>query len=253
MATKPLLASLDIDELAREYRLSRDIDVRNRIVDKYSWFADRCARRFARRGEPFIDLKQVAHLGLVNAAERYDPDRGSTFQSFADPTIMGELRRHFRDHTWALRVSRASKDLRPLVLGASEQLEQRFGRPATFDEIAAYTTLERSVVIATFEANSAYRTWSMDRPAINGSGSTLNLIAVSDDQEPEDRLDVMALVQQLDERTRRVVYGHFFEDRTQRDIGSELGIGQVQVSRLLKSALRQLRSSAVEQQQAPTT
>ena len=231
----------DVDGYARRYQRTRDIDARNRIVDEYCWFADRFARQFAHRGEPLTDLTQVARLALVKAAERYDPDRSSKFESYARPTIVGELRRHFRDKTWSLKVPRSCKDLRPLVFGAREQLEQQWGRPATVEEIAEFTELDLADVTATLDANGAYRTRPFESPATDDFAGGVGRRPIVDDELPEDRIDAMALVQQLDERARKILYWHYFEDRTQREIGAELGIGQVQVSRLLKSALRQLR------------
>ena len=246
----PRHATFDVDRFARRYQRTRDIAARNRIVDEYCWFADRFARQFAHRGEPLTDLTQVARLALVKAAERYDPDRSTKFESYARPTIVGELRRHFRDRTWSLKVPRSCKDLRPLVFGAREQLEQQWGRPATVEEIAEFTELDLADVTATLDANGAYRTRPFDHPTTDDLAGGVGRRPTSDDGLPEDRIDTMALVQQLDERARKILYWHYFEDRTQREIGAELGIGQVQVSRLLKSALRQLRLLAQQDQAA---
>lgn len=231
----------DVDRYARRYQRTKDIAARNRIVDEYCWFADRFARQFAHRGEPLTDLTQVARLALVKAAERYDPDRSSKFESYARPTIVGELRRHFRDTTWSLKVPRSCKDLRPLVFGAREQLEQQSGRPATVEEIAKFTQLDLADVVATLDANGAYRTRPFDQPTTDDFAGGVGRRPASDDGFAEDRIDAIALVQQLDERDRKILYWHYFEGMTQREIGAELGIGQVQVSRLLKAALRQLR------------
>ncbi|MDW3213670.1 MAG: sigma-70 family RNA polymerase sigma factor [Ilumatobacteraceae bacterium] len=236
-------SSFDVDRLARRYRRTGAVAARNLIVEEYCWLADRCARQFAHRGEPLPDLIQVARLGLVKAAERFDPDRGSKFESFARPTITGELRRHFRDRAWSVSVPRRCKDLRPLVRSAREHLEQELGRPATVDEIADLVDRDRDEIAATITANAAYRTRPLDRPNDDDTGGGWRQRLASDDTWPGDRLEVLAMVKRLDDRSRMIVYWHFFEDRTQRDIGTELGIGQVQVSRLLKAALSQLRST----------
>ncbi|MDW3215780.1 MAG: sigma-70 family RNA polymerase sigma factor [Ilumatobacteraceae bacterium] len=244
MPTKSLSASCNVDRIARRYRRTGDVELRNRIVEEYNWFAEQCARRFSGRGEPLSDLTQVARLGLVKAADRYEPDRPTTFESYARPTIDGEIRRHFRDRTWALSVSRTSKDLRSLVLGTSERLEQRLGRPPTDEEIAQRANLDRDAVTTTLHANAAYRTTSIDREDGEHGNIADRLVATNLQlPEPVERLDVVRLVQNLDTRSKKVLYWYYFEDRTQKDIGSELGIGQVQVSRLLKSALRRLRSA----------
>ncbi len=236
--------SFDVDRYARIYQRTRDTSARNRIVEEYCWFADRFARQFARRGEPLTDLTQVARLALVKAAERYDPDRNSKFESYARPTIVGELRRHFRDQTWSLKVPRRCKDLRPLVFGARDRLEQELGRPATVDEIADHAELDPADVAATMDANAAYRTKPIDGPGNDDFAGGASRFAVSVDRSPDDRLEVIDLVEHLDERTRKILFWHYFEDRTQREIGDELGVGQVQVSRLLKAALHHLRALA---------
>ena len=240
--TSPSVSS-SVDQLAREYRRTGDIELRNRIVEDYDCFAERCARRFTGRGEPLGDLTQVARLGLVKAADRYAPDRPTTFESYARPTIDGEIRRHFRDRTWAMSVSRTSKDLRSLVLGTSERLEQRLGRRPTVDEIARRVDLDREAVARTIHANGAYRTSSIDGTP-GDHNANVNQFVATTASEPVERLDLARLVRGLDERAKTILYLYYFKDWTQHDIGSDLGIGQVQVSRLLKAALHELRASA---------
>lgn len=152
-------------------------------------------------------------------------------------------------------IARLEPMRRHQILAATvvETYTERIDEIDNFDELAACTNLDRTAVVSTIEANAVNRTQSIDRPAGNGSAGVASRLAVANNPEPEDHLDVMAFVRQLDERPRKIVYWHYFDDRTQRDIGSELGIGQVQVSRLLKSALRQLRSSAIEHQPIVTT
>lgn len=227
----------DPDALFDEYRATRDVEVRNRLVVAHSWLADRCARRFAHRGEPYADLQQIARLGLVKAVERYDPERAVGFPAFATPTITGEIKRYFRDRTWAVSVPRSTKDVRTLVSSAFEKLEQDFERQPTADEVASYSGVSPAQVDAALHANRAYRTSSLDalervdRPAPGAEIERHELTIAARDA-----------LAQLDERKRQILFLRFYEDRTQREIGERVGVGQVQVSRLLRSAIDELRA-----------
>lgn len=154
----------DLDSLFHEYRATGRVSIRNRLVVAHTWLADRCARRFTHRGEPYADLQQVARLGLVKAVERYEPDRDVSFATFATPTMQGEIKRHFRDRTWAVAVPRSAKEVRTLVSSACERLEQQLGRAPTNPEVAAHTEVDEATVEAAISANRAYRTTSLDVP-----------------------------------------------------------------------------------------
>src|SRR6185295_9860523 len=144
------------------YSMDRDKDLRDEISEQTSWLATRAARRFADSGEPFDDLCQVARIGLLNAIDRYDPSHGVPFGAYATPTIMGELRRYFRDHTWRVRVSRRAKDLRPAVNATSEELSRELQRSPRIAEIAARMKIAEEAVIEALEANNAYRAHTLD-------------------------------------------------------------------------------------------
>lgn len=225
----------DLDALFAEYRRTRDVEIRNRLVVAHTWLADRCARRFAHRGEPYADLQQIARLGLVKAVERFDPSREIAFPSFATPTMHGEIKRYFRDRTWAVSVPRSTKDARSLVAAAFETLEQDLERTPTTAEVSSYTGVSPSLVDSALHANRAYRTSSLDtmqRPEPAGV----------DADEHDLTMAMRDALTQLDERTRRVLYLRFYEDRTQREIGEDVGVGQVQVSRIIRSAMNDLRA-----------
>lgn len=234
--SSPSVKSSDPDDIClfHAYRRRRDERVRNQIVVEHYYLAERCARRFAHRGESFADLCQVACLGLVKAVERFDPDRGTPFVSFAMPTISGEIKRHFRDHSWAVSVPRGAKEHRTLVQHVEQQLEQRLGRTPTVAEVAAATDLSEEQITRVRSANVAYRTDSLvhssERP--------------DPDADPDhvDGITALDAISTLDERLRTIMYLRFYEDRTQREIGERMGVNQVQVSRLIRTALDQLRA-----------
>src|SRR5690606_20936756 len=147
-------------ELFSDYRATRPRAVRNELVGRYEHVAQRCALRFTGRGEAADDLKQVALLGLLNSVERFDPALGVPFESYATPTIVGEIKRHFRDKTWRVSVPRRLKELRTRVFAAIDDLEQRLERSPTPDEVAALIGIDREAVLETLLANQVYRSSS---------------------------------------------------------------------------------------------
>ena len=237
-------ASPDTDTLFRHYRNTVDRASRNELVQRHMWLAERCARRYWDRGEPLDDLIQVASIGLVKAVERYDSDQG-TFVGFATPTILGELKRHFRDRTWSVAVPRRAKEMRTSVRTASEVLRQELGRAPTLDEIAARTASSREQVIETLDAERVYRPMSLEL-LLGGADRAYG----ADAAETDTVLLVRLLLARVDAQDRHIIFLTYFEDWTQRQIGAHLGIGQVQVSRRLKAALTQLRSLAEDRSRA---
>jgi RNA polymerase sigma-B factor len=151
-----------LHDLLTSFATSRDAKARSEIALRADWLAVRGARRFSDRGEPFDDLLQVARLGLVKAIDRFDPSREIQFGAYATPTIMGELRRHFRDYTWSVHVSRRAKDIRPAVNAASDELSRLLEKSPTAAQIADRLNLSEDAVLEALEANHAYRTSSLD-------------------------------------------------------------------------------------------
>lgn len=232
------------DVLFRRYRATRNRAIRNELVVRHQWLAERCAQRFRNRGEPHCDIVQVAQLGLVKAVERFDPTRRTSFASFAIPTITGEIKRHFRDHTWSVRVPRRSKDLMVSVREGTEALHHRLGHSPTVDEVAAYIGSNRETVLETMEAGAAYRSSSIDQ-LMRGDAIPIRDLLGGEDRDLEGavlRVTSRQALANLDERSREVLYWRFYEQCTQDEIGARLGIGQVQVSRLLRSLLKKLRN-----------
>ncbi|HUS61302.1 MAG TPA: SigB/SigF/SigG family RNA polymerase sigma factor [Acidimicrobiales bacterium] len=230
------------DELFAAYAASGDLDTRNLLVERYAGLAEALARRFANRGVPLDDLVQVAQLGLLKAVERYSTEHGAAFTTFATPTVLGEIKRHFRDKTWSIRVPRSIKDLHLRVGPAVAELHHLLGRSPTVAEIADHIGVDEDAVLEAMEAGAAYRPDSVDAPGGSGEGPTI-ADTLRDGASPElaeVRVTVRALMRQLPERERTVVYLRYFEDLTQAEIAERVGVSQVHVSRLLRKALQSL-------------
>lgn len=218
---------------------------RDSIVERCLPLADHIARRFDGRGEARDDLVQVARVGLVNAVIRFNVDAGSDFVSFAVPTIMGEVRRHFRDNSWSVKVPRRLKELHLRLGAATAELSQRLGRAPTPSELAADLEMDRDEVVEGLIAGSSYNTLSID----GGGGGTEEAPAISDTlgdvdvslERIENREALRPLLDSLPERERTVLLLRFFESMTQTQIAERVGISQMHVSRLLAKSLARLR------------
>lgn len=219
---------------------------RDRIVERCLPLADHIARRFDGRGEARDDLVQVARVGLVNAVIRYDVETGSDFVSFAVPTIMGEVRRHFRDNSWSVKVPRRLKELHLRLGAATSELSQRLGRAPTASELAAELEMDREEVVEGLIAGSSYNTLSIDS---GGGGNDEDAPAIMDTlgdvdlslDQIENRESLRPLLAALPERERTVLLLRFFESLTQTQIAERVGISQMHVSRLLAKSLARLR------------
>jgi RNA polymerase sigma-B factor len=223
---------------------------RERLVERYLRLAQSLARRYARTSEPLDDLEQVAYLGLVQAVDRFDPARGVAFSSFAVPTILGELKRHFRDRTWAVRVPREIRDAATAVDRVTERLSGELGRSPSAAEVAAVTGLGVEQVIEARHASLAYRCESIDRPAPgeDDDGMTLGDRLGTRDEDLRRAEDGIALEQlaaaSLSRRDREVLRLRLREDLLQREIAERVGLSQMQVSRLLREAVDRLTEVA---------
>ncbi len=218
------------------------------LVRQYLPLARRLAGRYRHASETQDDLVQVAAIGLVLAARRFDPERGTPFVSFAVPTILGELRRHIRDHGWALRVPRGLQEDFMRVAAARDELSGRLGRAPTPRELADHTGLGVEAVLEAAEAGAAYEVDSLDRPLGTEEESPPALAYV---EEPgyalvEYGVSIRPAWAQLSARERAAVKLRFVDDLTQSEIAARIGVSQMQVSRLLRQALRRLRNAAAE-------
>jgi RNA polymerase sigma-B factor len=234
-----------LDEQSREYRRQRDA-----IIERCLPIADHIARRFRNRGEPLEDLVQVARIGLIQAVNRFDAGNGADFLAFAVPTVMGEVRRYFRDHGWSVKVPRRLKDLGSQLKRSREELTQQLGRAPTATEIADYLAIDREEVVQAQIAQSAYVTASSDAPGVGAGGDErpslidgfggldANLDKVIDVET------VRPLLKALPECQQTVLMLRFFENMTQTQIAERLGVSQMHVSRLLARSLATLRERA---------
>lgn len=219
--------------------------LRDELVTGFLPMAEHIARRFAHRGEPLDDLIQVATIGLINAVDRFEPDRGNDFFSFAVPTISGEVRRHFRDQGWSMRVPRRLKDLHVAINGTVPGLSQQLGRAPRPSEIAERLGLPVAEVLEGLEAAQAYRSSSLDEmlSSEEGSATVGDLVGAADAEldRVDYRLTLRPLLAELGPRERNIVMLRFFGNMTQTQIGEQVGISQMHVSRLLAQTLGRLR------------
>ncbi|OXY85946.1 SigB/SigF/SigG family RNA polymerase sigma factor [Streptomyces diastatochromogenes] len=224
--------------------------LRDELVRAWLPMAHRIATRYRGRGEPLEDLRQVAALALIKAVDRFDPERGGAFESYAVPTITGEVRKHFRDHTWALQVPRRTQELRRRVAAVYQELA-RSGGEISAAEIAARTHLPTEDVREGLSARHAYAALSLDVELVPGGPSEGNTLAdalgVPDPSLDTvvDRESVRPLIGALSERDRRILYLRFFRGMTQRCIAEEYGISQMHVSRILNRICSQLRDQVL--------
>ena len=244
-----MLLTVDERELWR-LKAAGDAEARERLVERYVRLAKMLARRYKRTSEPLEDLEQVALLGLVHAVDRFDLDRGTSFSTFAVPTILGELRRHFRDRTWMLRVPRDVRDASTAVGRATQMLERELGRSPTPAEVADATRLTVAQVIEGYEATLVYRCESLDRPvhdADDGSLTVADRLGARDDGLRHAEASV--LIEQLSaaalsDRDQEVLRLRVEEDLLQREIAERVGVSQMQVSRILRDAVSRLQLTA---------
>jgi RNA polymerase sigma-B factor len=216
------------------------------LVERFLPLARQLARRYQRAGEPLDDLIQVASLGLLKSIDRFDPSRETAFSSFAVPTILGELKRHFRDKGWSVRVPRDLQELAVKLEPTAEQLARELGRAATTAEIAQRTGSTIEQVLEAREAAGAYRAVSLDRPRDDDDDESRDGPAIFDPgfDHAEDAATVERLMRVLDAREREVLRLRFAEDLTQEEIGRRIGVSQMHVSRIIRGAIARLRQAA---------
>jgi RNA polymerase sigma-B factor len=267
MSVDTMAPPVDCDLDAADPRASRDIETaelwhfmatlddgdpqrhrsRNRLVELHQSLARHLAFRYRNRGEPMDDLFQVAMVALINSVDRFDPSRGLAFGTFATPTILGELKRHFRDKGAIVRIPRPLQELKARMASARADLDQQLGRSPTIAELAAHLDIDEELVLDALEANNAYSAVSLDtsRNDDDPVGSAIERkLGILDDGFDliERRQAVMPLLDALSERDRRIIFLRFFREKTQSEIAAELGLSQMHVSRLLTRILGQLHA-----------
>ncbi|HEX2851452.1 MAG TPA: SigB/SigF/SigG family RNA polymerase sigma factor [Acidimicrobiales bacterium] len=240
-------------EMFAEFGKTRDQRLRAELIEAHLGLAEYLARRFSNRGEPLDDLIQVASTGLIKAVDRFESERGLEFSTYATHTIVGELKRHFRDKGWAVRVPRRMQELHLRLSTLVNQLNQDLGRSPTIAEIAQAADVSEEEVLEAMEAGQAYRFASIDAP-MGGAGadddsSALSATLGEEDAEladAENRAALSPMLAKLPARQQKIIHLRFFEGLTQSEIAARLGISQMHVSRLLARSLAQLRASAEE-------
>ncbi|GAA3741719.1 RNA polymerase sigma factor SigF [Streptomyces tremellae] len=219
-------------------------DLRNRLVRMHLPLVEHLARRFRNRGEPLDDLTQVATIGLIKSVDRFDPDRGVEFSTYATPTVVGEIKRHFRDKGWAVRVPRRLQELRLSLTTATAELSQQHGRSPTVHELAHRLGISEEEVLEGLESANAYSTLSLDVPDTDDeSPAVADTLGAEDEalEGVEYRESLKPLLEDLPPREKRILLLRFFGNMTQSQIAQEVGISQMHVSRLLARTLAQLR------------
>ena len=250
LAAEPLGRRAGGEELLALYHRTGDPRVRDRAIEQYMPLARRLAARYHRRQEPFEDLVQVASLGLVKAVERYDPERGTRFSSYAVPTISGELRRHFRGTAWNLHVPRGVQENALRVRDAAARLTHRLGRSPRVSELEEETGLDAEAISEALHARAVQATASLDQAvggaAEEGDATLGELIGTEDDgfELAERHADVGPLLRSLPQREREVLFLRFARDMTQSEIADQIGCSQMQISRILRRTIALLSEQA---------
>ena len=250
--TRKRSAELFVTLLDEEASEATRTTARESLVHLHLPLVEHCARRFRNRGEPFEDLVQVGTIGLIKSVDRFDPERGVEFSTYATPTIIGEIKRYFRDKGWAIRVPRRLQELRMQIGTATAELTQQLGRSPTPRELAERIGCTVEEIVEGSESSNAYSTLSLDASDDSdegGSPSILDALGVDDEgmAHVEVRESIKPLLDRLEPREKKILLLRFFKNMTQSQIADEIGVSQMHVSRLLNRTLEQLRTSLEEQ------
>ncbi len=237
----------ETQQLFRDYTRTRSRATRDQLVIMHQNLVRFLAGKFANRGEPLEDLVQVGVIGLINAIDRFDPDRGTKFSTYATPTIVGEIRRHFRDKAWSLKVPRRLQELNLAANKAAEELSQRLGHPPTIQDIAQEVGASEEETLEAIELGNAYDTVSLDsKLAYDGESAPLTLAEFVGDvdgslQSIETYGDLKQAMDCLEPREKAIIYYRFFKDMSQTEVAKRLNISQMHVSRLQQKAVKRLK------------
>lgn len=237
----------EIRQLFERFHETKDPAAREGLILAHRGLASFLAAKFADRGEPLEDLVQVAQVGLINAVDRYDPSRGIEFSTFATPTIVGEIRRHFRDKLWSVHVPRRLRELNRALMQSVDTLSQRLGRSPTITELAEESGVPFDVVLEALEAGRAYTPASLDAERSEEEDGRAGALAEAlgsedpDIERLEDRTTIEWALGRLSDREREIVTLRFSEQLSQSEIARRLGVSQMHVSRLQRAAIDRLR------------
>lgn len=250
MSDVRLVETASVDELLRAYHERGDLAARDRLVEQQLPLVRSLARRYAGRGEPLDDLVQVASIGLIKAIDRFDVDRGVELSTYAIPTIVGELKRYFRDTGWAVHVPRRLKELSVRLNHSIEELGTVLGRSPTVAELADAVGADEEEIIEALDASRAYTAVSLSVPADEEGAVRVDLLGEDETgyEISEHRADLLPGFERLDERERRILHLRFNGGLTQSQIAKEVGISQMHVSRLIRRALETMRIELADRQ-----
>ena len=251
ISTREQSHALFAELMSTKTKEARRSECREELVRLHLPLVDHCARRFVNRGEPLDDLVQVGTIGLIKSVDRFDNDRGVEFSTYATPTILGEIKRYFRDKGWAIRVPRRLQELRMSISSVTGEMSQDLGRSPTPREIAEKLGVSVEEVMEGIESANAYSTLSLDAGDNSEDGSSTSMLdSLGMDDEAlahvEIRESIKPLIEQLPSREKRILLLRFFRGMTQSQIADEIGVSQMHVSRLLNRTLAELRSSLSE-------
>ncbi|MEJ8555370.1 SigB/SigF/SigG family RNA polymerase sigma factor [Tepidibacter sp. Z1-5] len=238
---------IDTKELFREYRETKDIDIRNRLIENYMYIVDILSRKFINKGIEYEDIYQVGSLGLIYAIDRFDIEKGYEFSSFATPTIVGEIKKYFRDKGWAVRVPRRIQELSKKVNKARIELQQKNQKPPKVIDIATYLGCSEEEVLEAMEASQGYNTTSLDITYDNdGDDKQVKLIDLMGNEDKNfskiDNEDFFnKFMKTLDEVQIKIMKDRFFDNKTQSELAKELNVSQMTISRIEKKIVMKLR------------
>lgn len=248
----PPLNTIAEKELLRRVHREADLAAREELITRYLPLVRSLARRFASRGQPVEDLIQVGSIGLIKAIDRFDIDRGVELSTYATPTILGEIKRYFRDKGWAVKVPRALQDLNIRLNKVIEQLTVELNRSPTISELAVACSVTEEEVLEALESGRAYNSLSLFSSGASDDEDSLELLDYLGREEPEyelveQRRYLAPVMSQLDERERLILHLRFFEGMTQTQIAARVGISQMHVSRLIRKSIDMLRQTMKDQ------
>ncbi len=234
-------------ELFKEYAITRDIEVRNELINKHLYIAEILSRKFLNKGIEYEDIFQVASLGLIYAIERFDVDRGFEFSSFATPTIIGEIKKHFRDKGWSIRVPRRIQELSKRINVTKNILQQELQRTPTVKDVAEYLNCTEEEVIEAMEASQVYTSRSLDLTYDNdGENKDIQLLDVigrkdKSFEEIENKDFLNKAMEKLNEVEKKVLKDRFFKNKTQMEVAKDLDVSQMTISRMEKRIIEKFR------------
>jgi RNA polymerase sigma-B factor len=241
-------------ELLRRYHEHGDLQAREQLIEHYMSLVRSLARRYSYRGEQLDDLVQIGAIGLIKAIDRFDLDRGVELTTYATPNIIGEIKRHFRDKGWAVRVPRGLQELNVQLSRLVEQLTVQLGRSPTITELAKASGSTEEEVLEALESGRAYSSLSLSSGGGEGDDELDPLESIGEEEHEyevsEDRAVLEPGMRALDERERRILHLRFFDGLTQSQIAQQVGISQMHVSRLIRRSLEKIRAEIVEEEDA---